>query len=85
MGCGCGRSRSRSSKSKTIRPVKRGGVKAQVKPRSIKPRSRSLTRKTCPKCGHVMSHSILHYNTSDKNVKQNWICVNKKCRFRIEK
>jgi hypothetical protein len=89
MGCCGGRSNRGVRSIASVKNVMQGksrGVKAQ-KPLPIKVKSfgRGIARKTCPKCGHVMSHSILKYSPLDKTAVQLWSCTNKACRHKIQK
>jgi len=90
MGCCGGRSGARGTRgvigARGVMQKKSRGVKMQ-KPLPIKVKSfgRGIARKTCPKCGHVMSHSILKYDPLAKVATQSWSCTNKTCKYKIQK
>ena len=88
MGC-CGRSNRgvrSTAGARSVMQNKSRGVKVQ-KPLPIKVKSfgRGVARKTCPKCGYVMSHSILKYDPLAKTAAQLWSCTNKTCKYKIQK
>ena len=91
MGCCGGRARGargmgvKGIKSKAIRGVKMQKPKLKPKPIKVKSYGRGIVKKTCPKCGSVMSHSILKYDPLTKTSVQLWSCTNKSCRFKLKK
>lgn len=71
---------------KTVMYNKSRGVKAQkITPIQAKSFGRGTARKTCPKCGFVMSHSVLSYDPLTKTAKQLWTCTNGTCKHKIKK
>ena len=91
MGCGCGGNKS-VMKSKAIRsqtiPKKIGATKiAALGMRKLNVLPRAIqARKTCPKCGWIMSSSVRRYDPITKTAKQEFMCTNRKrCNYKIDK
>ena len=89
MGCGCGGGNRPRTINKTIGV---SGVRSQTiaKPFMSKPRTivplRTPLRRTCPKCGWIMSSSVIRYDPITKRATQQFICTNrKKCNYIAEK
>ena len=98
MGCGCGggtrsvaknKAAIRSIKSQTIpkKTLQRATQIGAIGVRKLNIVSRTIqSRKTCPKCGWILSSSVRRYDPITKTAKQEFICTNRKrCNYKIDK